>query len=199
MEPGHLLHSALTRPSSANARRLKSRHTFLPVTQHLISLSDKNNIRAAHWVDHQWNGEWTDSTTRLRTYISDTDTHPLWATLPRTSWVQLNFLLTGVGRFLPCLYKWSSVWPPLRPVSVAQKNKPSTMLSYNVQSIDILMDRTAWRLWTMRQSNDCSTPVPRSSAAWQWLWRTDSREEEASKFVLSFCCFWQICFRGLCA
>ena len=26
MEPGHLLHSALTRPSSAVARRLKSRH-----------------------------------------------------------------------------------------------------------------------------------------------------------------------------
>ena len=28
MEPGHLLHSALTRPSSADARRLKLRHPF---------------------------------------------------------------------------------------------------------------------------------------------------------------------------
>jgi len=33
MEPGHLLHSALTRPSSANARRLKSRHPFVPAAQ----------------------------------------------------------------------------------------------------------------------------------------------------------------------
>ena len=59
MEPGHLLHSALTCPPSANARRLKSRHpSFVPATQQLISLSDNNNIRAAHWADHQYNVEW---------------------------------------------------------------------------------------------------------------------------------------------
>jgi len=33
MEPGHLLHSALTRPSSADARRLKSRHPFVPAAR----------------------------------------------------------------------------------------------------------------------------------------------------------------------
>jgi len=52
---------------------------------------------------------------------------------------------------------------------VAQKNKPSTMLSSNVQPIDLLMDCMAWRLWTMRQSNGCSTPAPRSGAAKQWF------------------------------
>jgi len=46
--PGHLLHSTLTRPSSANAQRLKSRHPFVPAAQQLISLSDNSNIRAAH-------------------------------------------------------------------------------------------------------------------------------------------------------
>jgi len=75
MEPGHLLHSALTRPSSADARRLKSRHTFVPAAQHLVSLSDNNNIRAAQWADHQWNAEWADNPTRLRTFIPDTGTH----------------------------------------------------------------------------------------------------------------------------
>ena len=59
------------------------------------------------------------------------------------------------------------VWPPLRPVSVAQNNKLSTMLSSNVQSIDLPMDCLAWRFWTMRQLNGCSTPAPRSSAAKQ--------------------------------
>ena len=63
----------------------------------------------------------------------------------------------------------NGVWHPLRPVSVAQKNKPSTMLSFNVQSIDLLMDCIAWWFWTMRQSIGCSTPAPRSSAAKQWL------------------------------
>ena len=63
----------------------------------------------------------------------------------------------------------NGVWPPLRPVSVAQKNKPSTMLSSNVQSIDLPIDCMAWRFWTMRQSNGCSTPAPRFSATKQWL------------------------------
>jgi len=58
MEPGHLLHSAMQMhpvyklmsccPPSANARRLKSRHPFVPAAQQLISFSDDNNIRAAH-------------------------------------------------------------------------------------------------------------------------------------------------------
>jgi len=47
MEPGHLLHSALTRPSGAAAQRLKSRHPFVPAAQKLISFFDNNNIRAA--------------------------------------------------------------------------------------------------------------------------------------------------------
>jgi len=76
MEPEHLPHSALTRPSSANAWHLKSRHPFVPAAQQLISLSDKNNIRAAQWADHQWNAEWTDNPTSLRTFIPDTDAHP---------------------------------------------------------------------------------------------------------------------------
>jgi len=104
MEPGHLLHSALTRPSGAAARRLKSRHPFAPATQQLISFSD-NNICAAQWTDHQWNAEWADNPTRLRTLIPDTGTHTPGMTLPRKAWVRLNWLRTGVGRFRSCLYK----------------------------------------------------------------------------------------------
>jgi len=51
MEPRYLLHSALTRPSSANVGRLISRHPFIPDAQHLISSSD-NNRRAAQWADN---------------------------------------------------------------------------------------------------------------------------------------------------
>ena len=70
----------------------------------------------------------------------------------------------------------NEVCPPLRPVSVAQKNKPSTMLSSNVQSIDLLVDCMAWRFWTMRQLNGCSTPAPRSSAVKQWFETNDGEE-----------------------
>ena len=44
IEPGHRLHSVLTCPSSAVARRLKSRHPFVTTAQQLISFSDNNNI-----------------------------------------------------------------------------------------------------------------------------------------------------------
>jgi len=53
MVPGHLLRSELTCPSSADARRLKSRQPLVPAAQKLISFSDSANMRAAHWADHQ--------------------------------------------------------------------------------------------------------------------------------------------------
>jgi len=59
----------------------------------------------ALWVDHQLNAEWLDTRTRFRTSIPDTGTYPNGIALPRTAWVQLNHLLTGVGRFRSWLYK----------------------------------------------------------------------------------------------
>jgi len=70
----------------------------------------------------------------------------------------------------------NGVWPPLRLVSVAQKNKQSTMLSCNVRSIDLRMDCTAWRFWTMRQPNGCSTPASKLNKAEQCI-----KEELAQK------------------
>jgi len=166
MQPAHLLHSALTRPSSANARRLKSRHPFVPAAQQLISFSDNNNIRSAIWADHQWNAEWTNSPTRLRIFIPDYGTHPPERPSQEESGSSLTAPAPVSGVSAPV--STNEVWLPLRPVSVAQKNKPSTMLSSNVQSIDLLMDCTAWRFWTMRLSNGCSSSAPRSSAAKQW-------------------------------
>ena len=65
-----------SRPSSANARRLKSRHPFVPVGQQLNSSSYNNSIRAAQWADHQWNVGWAVNPTRLHIFIpDDTGTH----------------------------------------------------------------------------------------------------------------------------
>jgi len=93
-------------PSSANTRRLKSRNSVVPAAQHLISLSDSNNIHAAQLADHQWNAEWMDSPTRLCIFMPDTGAHPPGMTLPRRAWIRLNHLRTGVGRFLSCMHKW---------------------------------------------------------------------------------------------
>ena len=165
MEPGHLLHSALTRPLSADARHLISRHPFVSAAQQLISSSD--NIRVAHWLDHQRNVEWTDNPTRLCIFITSTSTHPPeWPSQEElgyssTDCAPVSGVSTPVYTNGECL--------PLRPVRVAQKNKPSNMLSFNVQSNNHLRDCTARQFWTMRQSNGCSTPAPRSSTVKQWF------------------------------
>ena len=39
-------------------------------------------------------------------------------------------------------------------------------------------DCTAWRFWTMRQPNGCSTPAPKSSAAKQWIKELAQKKEE---------------------
>jgi len=59
--------------------------------------------------------------------------------------------------------------PPLRPVTVAQRNRPLTMLSLTVQSINLPMERIVETVRTRKQSNGCSTPASRSSATWQWI------------------------------
>ena len=139
MEPGHLLHSALSCPSSADAQHLKSRHPFVAAAQQLISSSD-NNTCAAHWADQRWNAEWADNPTRLRIFIPNTGTHPL-------EWLSQEKPGSGLTTSTPVLgvstpVGTNGVWPHLQPVSVGQKNKPSTMLPSNVQSIDL-----SWNAW----------------------------------------------------
>jgi len=77
IEPGHLLHSALTRSSGGNALHLKSRFPVAHAAQQLISSSDGNNRSAAFWADHRWNAEWLENTTRLSDFIPDIGTHTL--------------------------------------------------------------------------------------------------------------------------
>ena len=163
----HLIH--ITQRSSAHrvqTHGASKRDTHLYPPHNMSSVY--SNIRAAQWADYQWNAEWTDSPIRLRIFIPNTGTHP------PPEWPSQEEPGSGLTTSAPvsdvsapaCT---NGVWPPLRPVSVAQKNKPSTMLSSNVQSIDLPMDCMAWRFWTMRQLNGCSTPAPRSSVAKQWF------------------------------
>jgi len=136
---------------------LLSRHPFVPTAQQPISFSDNNNIRAAQWPDHQWNVEWTDNPTRLRTSIPDTGTHTPGMTLPRRAWVRLNRLLTGVGRFRSCLYKWGMASSAACECG-AEKTVDHVVLHCPIRRPPT--DYPAWRFWTMRQPNGSSTPAP---------------------------------------
>ena len=156
MEPGNLLHSALTRSSGGNALHLKSRFLFEPAAQKLISSSDGSNRSAALWTDHRWNAEWLENTMRLSAFIPDIGTHPHGMALPITAWTRLNRLRKGVARFSSCLHKWGMAL--YADCEKAQKNSPLTMLSFTFQYNDLRMGRKVWRFWMMRQLNGYSTP-----------------------------------------
>ena len=163
-EPGHLLHSALTRPSGAAARRLKSRHPFVPAAKQLISFSDNNNVRAAQWADHQWNAEWLENTMRLRTFIPYIGTHTSGIALPRTAWVRLFSLRTRVKCMCSCLHKLSTalwVWcrrTNRRPCCPPMSNPWPP--PHGLHGLTVLDDETIECLL-----NTCT----RSSVAKQWI------------------------------
>ena len=153
MEPHCLYHAVVlsldTSPGQHSPVHRVRMHGASNRDTHLCSLHNNSSVHltttylvgAVHWTDHQCKAEWLDNLMRIRTFISDNGTKPLGMTLPRRTWVRLNRLRTGVRRFQSCLHRW--VWTLMRPVSVEQKNKPSTLLSSNVKPINLLMDCTA--------------------------------------------------------
>jgi len=71
--------------------------------------------------------------------------HPDTVTHPSRTWPSQEEPRSGLTDSAPVSdvsapARTNGVRPPLRPVSVAQKYKPSTMWSFNDQSIDIPMD-----------------------------------------------------------
>jgi len=108
MEHGHLLHSTFTCPPSGNAWRLISMHPFVPAAQQLIISSDDNNKKCGALGGSPMECGVVGQHHETPHFNPRHGTHPPGMTLPRTAWVRLNCLCTGVGRFRPCLHKWGS-------------------------------------------------------------------------------------------
>jgi len=123
--------SVPTRSLGRNAQHLKSRDPFVPAAQQLISSSDINNRSAVLWADHQWNAEWLESTARLCNFISDIGIHLLEWPCQEQHGFRLTASTPVSDVFSPAPTK--RVWPLLQLVSVAQRNRPLTMLSFTVQ------------------------------------------------------------------
>jgi len=91
-------------------------------------------------------------------------------TLPRRAWVRLNHLRTGVGHFHSCLYKSGMA-------SSAACECGAEEQTVDYVALQCPSTCTAWRFWTIRQPNGCSTHGPRSSAAKQWMKETTRSNE----------------------
>jgi len=95
--------------------------------------------------------------------------------LPRTAWVRLQRLLSGVEHFRSCLHTWYMALSSA--CECGAEEQTLNMFSSTVQSINHSVDCMSWRLWMTRQSNGCSTPAPKPSAAKQWISRVGSNDE----------------------
>ena len=62
-------------------------------------------IRAFQWTNYKWNAEYCENTSRLPVFIPTTSAKPVGVSLPRTAWIKLNRLQTGVGRFYFSIHK----------------------------------------------------------------------------------------------
>ena len=111
LEPNYLLHHKIISPELKQSRRLKSRHPFVPADRELLFDLNQLDIRAADWAEHSWRSEWNNCNTRLHHFIYNIDTPPPGMHLPRRSWVRLNHLRIGVGRFHSSLHNWGMVPP----------------------------------------------------------------------------------------
>jgi len=112
MEPGHLLHSALTHPLGGKTRQLKSRHPFVPAAQLTVHLTTTTTyVRRGGRITNGMRSGWTT--------LRDSASAPA---LPE--WLCQEQLGSGLTAFTPvsdfsapvCT---NGLWPPLRLVSSA--------------------------------------------------------------------------------
>ena len=115
---------------------------------------------------------------------------PFGVTLPRKAWVWLNHLHTSFGRFHSCWYKWGMASSSACECWAEEQTIDHVALQCPIHRS--LMECMAWRFWTMRQSNGCSTPALRSSAANQWLEELAQKKKKRKfEYVIYICIVWK--------
>ena len=85
--------------------RLRSRHSFVPAAWKLLGNLSKLDICMKQWTKHQWDVDYLESTSRVHAFILRVSSRPLGMSLPKISWVRLNHMRSGIGRFHSFMYK----------------------------------------------------------------------------------------------
>ena len=85
-------------------RRLRSRGSFVPAAWKLLGSLSELDIHVKQWTKHKWNADYFESTSRDSAFIPRVSSKPHGMNWPRTSWVRINRLRTGVVH--SSMYKW---------------------------------------------------------------------------------------------
>ena len=61
MDPKHLLRQLMVWRTTAHDERLQSYHPFVPVARKLLNELFKLSIRAAQWIDYEWDVKYSEN------------------------------------------------------------------------------------------------------------------------------------------
>ena len=106
LDPDHILHGLLNGSSDTRQVRLRSRRPFVPAAWNLLDNLARLGIRASECTNYKWKTEYCENASRLHAFVPGTGARPVKMGLPRATWVKLNRLRTGVGRFHSSMHKW---------------------------------------------------------------------------------------------
>ena len=106
LDSDHILYGLLSGSSDNRQVRLRSKHPFVPASRNLLDNLAGLGIRTSEWINHKWKAGYCKGASRLRAFVPGTGARPVGMGLPRTAWVKLNRLRTGVGRFHSSMHKW---------------------------------------------------------------------------------------------
>ena len=70
-DPDHVLHGQLIGQQDAHSGRLRSRRPFVPTAWKLLGSLSELDIPDKQWTKHKWNVKYLESTSRVRTFISN--------------------------------------------------------------------------------------------------------------------------------
>ena len=106
LDPNHILHGLLSGSSDTHQARLRSRRLFGPAARNLLDNLAGLGIHASEQKNHKWKMEYCENASRLRAFVPGTGARPVGMGLSQATWVKLNRLWTGVGRFHSSMHKW---------------------------------------------------------------------------------------------
>jgi len=128
-----------------NARHLKSRYPFVhlcpPYDNSSVHLTTTTEVRRSGRTTDGMRSSWRALRDSVLLSLTSAPTLPDWPCQEQRGYGS-NATSAPVLDVVAPAYT-NGVWPFLRLVSVAQRNRPLTRLSFTVQSINLLMERNA--------------------------------------------------------
>ena len=94
IDTNHLLYHVMQRPNTI-PRTIQRTNPMSAIK----AADDGENHATRSWVLEKWNSRWSQSENAVKVYLPQVNLKPQGCHLPRPTWVKLNRLRSGYGRF----------------------------------------------------------------------------------------------------